>query len=198
MHPDTRHIAQHMREFGLAILGRAVYDLTFSEYTQPYKHPMAVGLAAQGAEISIKARIAEEHPLLLFAQLPKSASTDGQLTVGELFEYGRTIQFAELPEMLWATTGIRLGRPEQLQRFGKLRNMVIHFAAPAELEDVAMRFLFEIMEPLVQSFWGESLVPYAGTWDEYLYRQDGLEARLAQAGIEITPDIRAALDEHRN
>lgn len=48
-----------MREFGLAILGRAVYDLTFSEMMAPFKHSMAVGLAAQGAEISIKARIAQ-------------------------------------------------------------------------------------------------------------------------------------------
>ena len=108
MHPDTREVAKHMREFGLAILGRAVYDLTFSEMMAPFKHSMAVGLAAQGAAICIKARIAQEHPLLLFNQLPKSTNAEDQLTVGELFEYGRTIQYQELPELLWATTGVRI------------------------------------------------------------------------------------------
>ena len=70
VHPDTREVAAHMREFGLAILGRAAYDLTFSEMMAPYKHAMAIGHAAHGAEIVIKARIAQEHPLLLFTHLP--------------------------------------------------------------------------------------------------------------------------------
>ena len=87
MHPDTREVAAHMRQFGMAVLGRAVYDLTFSEMMAPYKHSMSVGLAAQGAEICVKARIAQEHPLLLFTHLPKSANAEDQLTIKELFEY---------------------------------------------------------------------------------------------------------------
>jgi hypothetical protein len=79
---------------------------------------MAVAIAAHGAEIVTKARIAQEHPLLLFNQLPKSTNAPGQLTVTELFEHGRTIQYSELPETLWATTGIRMARVDQYQRFG--------------------------------------------------------------------------------
>ena len=195
MHPDTKAVAEHMREFGLAILGRAVYDLTFSELMAPYKHSMSVGLAAQGAEICIKARIAQEHPLLLFTQLPKSANADDQLTMKELFEYGRTVPYADLPETLWATTGIRIARVEQYQKFGKLRNLLVHFG-PADvvpIEDVPMKFLFEVMEPLVQAFWKESIIPYAAAWDGVLL--DGhLEDMLQQSDVEITPALRAALD----
>ena len=48
MHPDTRAVARHMREFGLALLGRAAYDVTFSEAMAPFSHAMAVGHAAHG------------------------------------------------------------------------------------------------------------------------------------------------------
>lgn len=196
MHPDTREVATHMRGFGLAILGRAAYDLTFSEILAPYKHSMAPVLAAQGAEICIKARIAQEHPLLIFTQLPKSANAEDLLTMKELFEYGRTVQYADLPEALWAATGIRMARVEQYQRFGKLRNLLTHFG-PADvvpIGDEPMKFLFEVMEPLVQGFWNESIIPYAAEWDEVLL--DGhLEDMLVQSKVEITPELRAALDE---
>ncbi len=83
MHPDTGQVADHMREFGLTALGRAAYEVTFNEMTRPFAHAMAVGHAAHGAEITIKARIAEEHPLLLFTILPKSTKAEDQLTLKE-------------------------------------------------------------------------------------------------------------------
>jgi hypothetical protein len=136
---------------------------TFSEMMAPYKHAMAVGIAAQGAEIVIKARIAQEHPLLLFNQLPKSVNAEDMLTVFEPFEYGRTVQYSELPEVLWATTGIRMSGVERYQKFGRLRNATVHFAARGDIDlhGEALRFLFEVMEPLVPTFWSESMVPYA-------------------------------------
>ena len=66
MHPDTRNIAADMQEFGLATLGRAANDLTFSQNMHDYASSMAIGAAGHGAELIIKARIAQEHPLLLF------------------------------------------------------------------------------------------------------------------------------------
>jgi hypothetical protein len=185
-----------MREFGMAILGRAAYDLTFSEMTAPYKHAMAIGHAAHGAEIVIKARIAQEHPLLLFTQLPKSTSAEDQLTIVQLFEYGRTIPYNELPETLWATTGIRLKRLKQFHDFGKLRNTIIHFAVPdTDYQGEAIRFLFEIMEPLVRDLWKETIVPHAAVWDEYVWETDGLRGQLQQNGVELTPDLMHTLDK---
>jgi hypothetical protein len=195
MHPDTRQVSEHMRAFGMAVLGRAAYDLTFSEMMRPYAHLMAVGHAAHGAELVVKARIAQEHPLLLFNTLPKSTNAPDQLNIQQLYEFGRTIQYNELPEVLWATTGIRMGKAGEFLKFGKLRNASIHFAVPDE-EDYhcdTLRFLFEVMEPLVNQFWSESIIPHAGVWDEYLYQPDGLRMQLEQCGIEITPNIDAQL-----
>src|SRR4051812_9090067 len=182
MHPDTKKVADHLRQFGIAVLGRAAYDVTFSEMSRPFAHLMAVSTAAQGAELVLKARIAQEHPLLLFSTLPKSAHAEDQLTIQELYEYGRTIQYHELPEVLWATTGIRIQRVDQFQRFGKLRNASVHFAVP-EAENwhtMTVRFLFEIMEPLVNQFWQESMIPHAAIWDEYVWEDDALRMQLEQ------------------
>jgi hypothetical protein len=198
MHPDTRAVAEHMREFGLTILGRAAYEVTFAEILAPFNHAMAVGHAAHGAEIAIKARIAEEHPLLLFNSLPKSANAEEELTIVELFEYGRTVQYQELPETLWAATGIRMDRVEQYQRFGKLRNTIIHFAVPNhDFACETFKFLFQVIEPLVRDFWDESILPYAGKWDDVTVSEGYLEEQLRRCGIEITPELRAALDAEK-
>jgi len=52
------------------------------------------------------------------------------------------------------------------------------------------------MEPLVRQFWGESVIPYAGTWDENVYYEDGLQQQLEFLDI-TTPKIRAELEKHR-
>ena len=39
-----------------------------------------------------------------------------------------------------------------------------------------MKFLFEVMEPLVQEFWQESIIPYAAEWD-------GVRDRLQRAAV---------------
>ena len=114
MNPETKQVSQHMKEFGLHILGRAIYDATFSEMTRPFAHMLSVVHAAHGAEILIKARIAEEHPLLIFKSYPKSNTTKDVLSIKELFKYGRTLMYSDLPEVLWATTGYRI---KELDRY---------------------------------------------------------------------------------
>lgn len=186
MHPDTRNIAGYMKEFGLHILGRAIIDSTFSEITKPFAHPLAVVHAAHGTEIILKARIAQEHPLLIFENLPKSGSTPGDLTITELLNQGRTIRYEDLPEMLWATTGHRLAKTKEFLEFGRLRNQIMHFAVPdGELADATLRFCFEVIEPVVQEFWEESLVGYAAEWDDAIHSDGYLSDRLAALGIKL-------------
>lgn len=194
MHPDTRNVAVSMRAFGLAALSRAAYDITFQTNLHRYADAMAISQAGHGAELILKSRIAEEHPLLLFTTLPRSTAAEDQLTFSELFSYGRTVQFSELPELLWAATGIRMDRVEQYQAFGRLRNGVVHFALPsrAQWHDDTLRFLFEVMEPLTQRFWNESIATHSGLWDEVTL--DGhLEARIRDAGVVVTKELAAAL-----
>lgn len=187
MHPETTKVAEHMRGFALTVLGRAAYDVTFSEMTRPFAHAMAVTLAAHGAEIAVKARIAEQHPLLIFAQLPKANSTDSQLTIKELLTTGRTLMFSELPERLWATTGYRMKSAERFQEFGALRNQIMHFALPSQdFSATTLRFLFEVVEPLVNDFWQESIIPYAEEYDEVIAAEGYLQEQLQRLSVRPT------------
>jgi hypothetical protein len=194
MHPNIREVAAHMREFGLHILGRAIYDVTFSEMTRPFAHALAVVHAAHGAEITIKARIAEEHPLLIFTKLPPSTSTSAYLTVSELLS-ARSVDYPELPELLWATTGTRLGHAAEFKQFGLLRNQIVHFSVPERnLPQETMRFCIEIMEPLLHEFWGESAIPRAEEWDETIVAGGYLQEQLATQGIVIPECVQVRLD----
>ena len=107
-------ISEHMRDFGLSLLARGVVDATFSEYYNPSAHAISVAICSQAAEILIKARIAQEHPLLIFSKLPKLKNiNDRNLELQDLFEHGRTLMYSELPDLLWATTGYRVANLER-------------------------------------------------------------------------------------
>lgn len=198
MHPHTKEISKHMRDFGSYILGRAVVASTFGEILRPYAHAMAVTEAAHAAEIIIKARIVQEHPLLIFETLPKSKSTEDLLTINELLISGKTILYADLPERLWATTGYRMKRIEEFTEFGKLRNTIMHFAVPErELADEVLRFTFEVVDPLLQDFWQDSVIPYSEIWDDVVAMDGYLQERLNDIGIiQLTPRSKEILDDY--
>ncbi|SHJ93071.1 hypothetical protein [Paramaledivibacter caminithermalis] len=91
-------------------------------------YELSVLQAAYAAEILIKARIAEEHPLLIFESFPHSKSINGdQVEIEDLFKNGRTIQWSDLPERLFLTTGIKLPNKKMFDNFGRLRNGIQHF-----------------------------------------------------------------------
>src|SRR5437588_8675888 len=83
---------------------------------------LSVLQAAHAAELLIKARIAQEHPLLIFEQLPRFKQASGaRLDLEDLFKQGRTFQWADLPDRLWAATGLSIPDKATFDTFGKLR-----------------------------------------------------------------------------
>jgi len=75
----------------------------------------------------------------------------------------------------------------------------MHFAVPnEEWSHLTMEFLFQVIEPLVDTFWKESIIPYATVWDEVTVAEGYLEERLKNCGIEISPAMRAAIDNEMN
>lgn len=194
MHPDTREMATHMKQFGLSILGRAIYDATFAEIMKPFSHALAVVHAAHGAEIVLKARIAQEHPLLVFDRLPPQTSTAGILTGEQLFDHGKTVAYSDLPNLLWASTGHRLTKTAEYQQFGELRNKIVHFAVPEiDLSKAALKFCIEVIEPVLEDFWKESAIPYAETWDPEIVVDGYLEKCLMDNGVQISTSVRQRL-----
>lgn len=197
MDPEVGEVAVHMKEFGLNILGRAIYDSTFSEMTKPYSHALSVVHAAQGAEIVVKAMIAEKHPLLIFKKLPSMSSTESNLTIAKLFESGRSYEYEELPERLWAVTGYRFTKKDEFIEFGKLRNKIVHFAVPPMDHSLStLKFCIEVMEPLINHFWNTSALPYAEEWDEEIVAEGHLEECLKMHEIEIPEHVNTYLHSH--
>ena len=142
----------------------------------------------------VKSRIAREHPLLVFKSLPKSHETEGVLDIPQLFETGRTLDYKDLPERLWAATGLRMEKKVEFLEFGKLRNKIAHFAAPdTALAQETLIFVFEVMEPLLEELGLESSVPRATFLFEHLNEDGQLVEMLNDAGIKIHAATEAAL-----
>ncbi len=156
MHPACKEMSAHMRWLGLGILAQAQKNAFYWDYADTLDRGVfAILQAAHASEILIKAAIAQEHPLLIFSQIPKSSSADDELlSISDLLQSGKTIQYSELPERLWATTGYKLKGLEVFQKFGKLRNTIQHFALPkAEFGKETAEFIYKVIDPLIGDFW---------------------------------------------
>jgi hypothetical protein len=161
-------LVTHMKEFGLHMLAKGLVNATFNEMLNPFSHAMSIVHIGHGTELLIKARIAEEHPLLIFSTIPKSTtSIDTKLGLLDLLEKGQSIMYSELPERLWATTGYRIPDLKFYNDFGKVRNQIVHLAIPnMDLSDLALQFGYGLIEPMVNEWWDETLLEYAISYDE--------------------------------
>lgn len=199
MEKSLKQISEHMFDYGINTLARAVYDVTFSEMTQPYCHAHAIPLAATAAEIIIKGRIAKEHPLLIFDRLPKAGIQRDRLSFADLLENGHTIEYQELPERLWAATGIRIKEQKRFLEFGKLRNAIIHFAVPdIDLQLEVYNYSLKIIDPMIHDFMKDSVLNHVSTWDDAILTDGYLEEALLRTNIELDEVQLKILKECKN
>lgn len=174
---DKQRMANQMKDFGLSMVAKGIVNATFSEHGNPYSHAMGLVHVANGFEILIKAKIVEEHPLLVFNKIPKETHiTDGNIKFEDLLEHGQTIMYSELPERLWATTGYKIDPLNLYNEFGKIRNQIIHFAIPQiALDDLTLEFTFKIIEKAINEWWNITILDYTQEYDndylEYVFEQ---------------------------
>lgn len=165
---DKFKIASQMRDFGLSMVAKGVVNATFSEHGEPYSHAMGLVQVANGFEILIKSKIVEEHPLLVFSKIPKEANLlDGNIKMEDLIEHGQTIMYSELPDRLWATTGYKIEPIELYNKFGRIRNQIIHFAIPnISLSEFTLEFTFKVIEKAINTWWDTTILDYAQEYDD--------------------------------
>jgi|SRR5690606_18613591 len=157
MNPDLKGVWEHTQDLGLGALAHANRHAAYGAVENHRWHELSVLQAAHAAELLIKARIAQEHPLLIFDQIPRAAQSGGsRLALEDLFKTGRTVQWFELPDRLWATTGIVLPNRDRYESFGRLRNGIQHFGPPAgcDASEETLRFVFEVVDPFINDCWG--------------------------------------------
>ena len=165
-------IWEHMRDLGLGALAHANRHAAYAAVENRRWPELSVLQAAHAAELLIKARIAQEHPLLIFEQLPRSTQAAGtHLDLDDLFRQGRTLQWSDLPERLWASTGMNLPRRDLFERFGRLRNGLQHFgpAPGTQASDETLEFVFQVIDPFIHDCWGLYAVDYDEDHDPYVY-----------------------------
>jgi hypothetical protein len=169
---DKFKIASQMRDFGLSMVAKGVVNATYSESGEPYSHAMGLVQVANGFEILIKSKIVEEHPLLVFSKIPKEANlSDGNIKMEDLIEHGQTIMYSELPDRLWATTGYKIQPNELYNKFGRIRNQIIHFAIPnISLSEFTLEFTFKVIEKAINAWWDTTILEYAQEYDEVILK----------------------------
>lgn len=187
MDASLKNVYEHMIALGAGSLSHANYLAHFYDWTNQMWSQLGVLQAAHACEIFLKARLAQEHPLLIFDSLPKSTAdcvnkTTGLLDFESLLEKGQTITYSELPEKVWAATGVKINNLKLYNDFGKLRNSIQHFAAPNR--DVSLQtsqFIYDVIDPFINSEWGMSAMNYCDDTEGYEY----LIPVLAKRGVEF-------------
>jgi len=184
MNPELDDISQHILDLGVGVLAQAQRNAFYTGYDVRLDEGVfAVMQAAQAAELIIKAAIAEQHPLLIFSDLPRSnRAMSESLSLKDLFENSRTIQYFELPEKLWAVTGFKIEDTTTFQNFGRLRNCIQHFTTPdKDLRAETSKFIYKIIDPILAHFWNGYAVNYVDL-DDYL--EDFFEL-LSDRGLKV-------------
>ncbi len=172
MNPALQGIWEHMRDLGLGALAHANRHAAYTDMVHNRWSELSVLQAAHAAEILIKARIAQEHPLLIFDQLPRSTQTTGSLlNLEDLFKSGRTVQWSDLPDRLWAATGIKIPNRARYDSFGKLRNGLQHFGPTPGFDPgtETLEFVFDVIDPFINQCWGLYAIDYDEDSEEYIY-----------------------------
>lgn len=191
MNPQLKDVYKNMLRLGLNALALANWHEHYAHMNETSN--MAVLSAAHAAEILIKARIAQEHPLLIFDQIPKVTQSKSKLLDFEdLFTNGRTLDYADLPARLWAATGITVPALERYKKFGKLRNAIQHFAPPARGDTEVSQYIYEVIDPFINSCWGLYAIDYNEDAEPHAY----LIKTLIRRGIPflISPDASESWD----
>ena len=169
-----------MLDLGLGALTHANRHAAYWGPENPKWPELSVLQAAHAAELLIKARIAQEHPLLIFEHLPRAAqAASSRLDLEDLFKQGRTFQWPDLPERLWAATGISIPNRDRYERFGKLRNGIQHFAPSpvGNSSEETLRFVFEVIDPFIHDCWELFAVDYDEDSEPYVYFVQALISR---------------------
>ncbi|MEZ8265136.1 hypothetical protein AB6E22_18980 [Vibrio cyclitrophicus] len=175
MQQELKNVPKDMLELGLAALAHANWHANFYSFENDKWSELSVLQAAHAAEILIKARIAEEHPLLIFDQIPRSTQVDGEtLDFKALVQKAKTIQYSELPERLWATAGIKLPNLGLYKEFGMLRNSIQHFAIPQNSSCTSTDFIYGVIDPFINECWGLYAIDFHEDTEPYVNIVDTL------------------------
>ncbi|MCM5558502.1 hypothetical protein [Pleomorphomonas sp. JP5] len=165
MNDELKGIPERILGLATAALTQANMQAVFMDPGNEYWPTLSVLNAAHAGELFIKAVIAYEHPLLLFKDISglDDNRTD-EIDVDTLIRRGRTHDFERLPQILWASSGIRIANTNCFEQLRRARNAIQHFCPPddSDLGGLSLEFIYTIIDPLIASQFGIFAIEYHG------------------------------------
>ena len=198
MDHSLKSVHENMIRLGLGALAHANWTSAFISWENDVWSELSVLQAAHAAEILVKARIAQEHPLLIFERIPHpDAGTQDLLSFEKLLAEGRTYQYTDLPHRLWATTGITLPSSDNFLEFGLLRNAIQHFATPLDIDlsKRTLEFIFSVVDPFINTCWNYFAIDYCEDTEPYINFLDSII--LKEIPFLVSPESLEDLDDTR-
>lgn len=167
-----RDIPKHMRGLGLSALQHAQYHSAVYSFDNPHWAEFSVLQAAHAIELFIKARIAFEHPLLIFENLPRPENEKAnKVSLKRLIQTGKTFQLGELPSRLAIVCNITLPNLDKFHDFVNLRNSIQHFLPDMDIDfsRKTLEFIYEVVDPFINKEWGFYAVDFNDDYEQYEY-----------------------------
>lgn len=168
---ELESVSQNIRNLGLGALAHANRHAAYYDEVNDKWGELSVLQAAHAAELLVKARISQVHPLLIFSNLP-SVSNQDTLSIDKLAEDGRTIEWSDLPKVFKTITSCNFKNDGIFKAFGRLRNSVQHFGiipnqatTSASLE--TLKFIYSFIDPFINEHWGLYAIDFDEDMDSY-------------------------------
>lgn len=163
-------ISKNILELGLAALSHANSLAAYYNEANDKWEELAIIQAAHAAELLIKSKIAEVHPLLIFSDLPKVFKT---------------------------ITGCNFINQSLFKKFGKIRNSLQHFGIFPNKDTVSpsletLRFIYSFIDPFINEHWNLCAIDYDENNDSYKH----LPITLINYEIEFIVSEEAAKYSH--
>lgn len=155
MHESLRDISTRILGLATDALTRANTDAVYFDPGMEHRKSLAPLAAAHAGELTLKALIAKEHPLLLFKNIGEKTTND-EVDLNWLLKNGRTHDFSMLPSILWATSGIKIPNIASYRRIAALRNQIQHFVddRDADTQFECLNFIYSNIDPLLNEHFG--------------------------------------------
>lgn len=164
-------VPENMLEIGLGALSHANYHAAYYNEKNDKWGELSVLQAAHAAEILVKARIAQVHPLLIFNDLP-SISNQQSLTIEKLSKEGKTIDWSDLPKIFKTITQCNFIKPDLFRDFGYTRNSLQHFGYFLNSDKISpslktLKFIYSFIDPFINEHWGLFAIDFDEDMDSY-------------------------------
>lgn len=189
MNPQLNQIPDRILGLATGALAQANQHAVFADPNNEHWDFILVLNTAHAGELFLKAIIAKRHPLLIFRDVSSlDDKQSAELDISALLTRGRTHDFEKLPQILWATTGLRVPDIGCFERLRKARNAIQHFCAP-EREDfrkLSLEFIYKIIDQLIAKEFGLVAIEHH---EDHSVGYDYIVQQVLRAGLKFTfPD----------